>query len=472
MSMFRDLPVEVGVVFEGERIRGLDAYIEFGGINVPIKFELAEVKPPEKITDGKIEIVGPDISALKENGSHPLGIYLEVAGEKLEKDLEGVIERNIHTFLNYIEGVMHIGSRYDIWVRLSRNSYKKGLNSFKQLGLVLCRLFKVQFPIIEKIQVTFLTDEKRIKELYDKAMKIYEERDARARGLQDEDVSEFYGCVMCQSFAPTHVCIITPSRISLCGAISWFDARAAVRINPKGFNFKVEKGKCLDPVKGEYSGINEKVKEESLGEVDRITLHSFTDHPHTACGCFEAVAFYIPEVDGIGIVHRGHSGQTVNGLSFSTIASEAGGGKQVEGLVGIAIEYLRSPKFFQADGGWNRVVWLPATVKERIKAAIPKELENKIPTENEVKTIDELKQFLEEHNHPVVVCWKAPAVPIAPAILANPTTTVGGANKGGVGIGIPGLIPSAAIPAEGLRILLKGVKIHVDKLIIKKAEEK
>lgn len=470
MSMFKDIPVEVGIIFEGERIRGPDMQIEFGGTKVPVKFELAEVKPLDKVTDGKIEIVGPDLNALKEDGSYPLGIYIEVAGEKLEKDLEGVIERNVHSFLNYIEGVMHMNSRYDIWIRLSKNSYKKGLNSFKYWGLVLGRLFKAQFPIIERIQITFLTDEKKIKALHDEAMKIYEARDARARELKDEDVTEFYGCVLCQSFAPTHACIITPSRISLCGATNWFDARAAVRVNPKGFNFKVEKGQCLDPIKGEYLGVNEKIKEKSLGEVNRITLHSFTDHPHTSCGCFEAVAFYIPEVDGIGIAQRNYRGPTINGLPFSTIAAETGGGKQTEGLVGIAIEYLRSPKFFQADGGWSRVVWLPAAVKERVKAAIPKELENKIPTENDVKTIEELKQFLEKHSHPVVARWKAPAVPAAPIPVAREVREE--AKEGGIGIEIPGLIPSTAIPAEGLRIILKGVKIHVDKLIIKKAEEK
>lgn len=464
MAMFKDLPVDVGIIYEGERIRGPDMHVEFGGTKVPVKFELAEVKPLKEVTDGKIEIVGLDIKDLKEGGSYPLGIYIEVAGEKLEKDLEGVIERNIHTFLNYIEGLMHVNSRYDIWIRLSKSSYRKGLNSFKYPGLVLCRLFKAQFPIIEKIQVTFITDEQKIRAMREDAMKIYEARDARARGLRDEDVGEFYGCVLCQSFAPTHVCVITPSRISLCGAINWFDARAAVRINPKGFNFKIEKGECLDPIKGEYSGINEKVKEKSLGDVTRAYLHTFTGYPHTSCGCFEAVAFYIPEVDGIGIVHRDFRGPTVNGLPFSTLASETGGGKQIEGLVGIAIEYMRSSKFFQADGGWNRVVWLPAAVKERVKDAIPPELYSKIPTENELKTTDELKKFLEAHDHPVVARWKVPAAP--------PIPTIAETKEPAVGIEIPAMLPSLTVPAEGFKIVLKGVKIHVDKLIIKKAEEK
>jgi len=464
MAMFKDIPVDVGIIYEGERIRGPDMHIEFGGVKTPVKFELVQVKPLKDVTDGKVEIIGPDIKDLKEGGTYPLGIYVEVAGEKLEKDLEGVIERYIHAYCNYMEGLMHVNSRYDIWIRLSKNSYKKGLNSFRFIGLVLQRLFKAEFPIIENIQITFITDENKIRELHSNAMKIYEERDARARALKDEDVSEFYGCVLCQSFAPTHVCVITPSRVSLCGSINWFDARAAVRINPKGFNFKVEKGECLDPVKGEYTGINEKVKEKSLGEVEHVYLHTFMGHPHTSCGCFEAIAFYIPEVDGIGVVHRDYRGPTVIGIPFTTLAAQAGGGKQTEGLVGIAIEYFRSSKFFQADGGWGRVVWLPAAVKERVKSSIPPELIDKIPTENDVKTIDELKKHLETHNHPIVSRWKAPAAPPTPTPVMEEA-------KGAVPIiEIPGLIPSATMPAEGFRIVLKGVKIHVDTLVIKKAE--
>jgi len=459
------IPVDVGIIHEGARIRGPDMYIEFGGVNTQFKFELVQVKPIKDVTDGKIEIIGPDIKDLKEGGTYPLGIYIEVAGEKLEKDLEGVIERYIHAYFNYIEGLMHINSRYDIWIRLSKNSYKKGLNSFKFIGLVLQRLFKAEFPIIESMQVTFVTDENKVHEMYSNAVKIYEKRDARARTLKDEDVSEFYGCTLCQSFAPTHVCIITPNRVSLCGSTNWFDARAAVRINPKGFNFKVEKGECLDPVKGEYAGVNEKVKEKSLGEVEHVYLHAFMGHPPTSCGCFEAIAFYIPEVDGVGVVNRDYRGPTVIGTPFASLAAQTGGGKQTEGLVGIAVEYLRSPKFFQADGGWNRVVWLPASVKARVKNAIPVELIDKIPTENDVKNLDELKKYLEMHNHPVVSGWKASEVPLNATSVIEDT-------KGLVPvIEIPGLIPSTDVPPEGFRIVLKGVKIHCDAIVIKKAEK-
>ena len=65
-------------------------------------------------------------------------------------------------------------------------------------------------------------------------------------GIHDEDVDLFYGCSLCQSFAPTSVCVITPDRIALCGAINWFDGRAAAKVDPEGPQFAIEKGECLD----------------------------------------------------------------------------------------------------------------------------------------------------------------------------------------------------------------------------------
>jgi len=180
MSMFKDIPVDVGVIYEGERIRRKDMHVELGGPDIKEKFELARVRKPEEIEDEKITIVGPDIKDMQENGSYSFGILIEVAGEKLEPELEGVIERRIHAYCNFIEGFMHLNQRYDIWLRLSKKSFQKGLNSFEQIGKVLFRLFKSELPIIEKMQITFITDQGKVKELYDEALQIYDARDAKA----------------------------------------------------------------------------------------------------------------------------------------------------------------------------------------------------------------------------------------------------------------------------------------------------
>jgi len=461
MSMFEDIPVDVGVIYEGERIRRSDMQIELGGPDQETKFELVRAKSPDEVEDNKITVIGPDIKDMKEGGSYPFGIYVEVAGKQIEEELEGVVERRVHEYCNFIEGFMHLNQRYDIWLRLNKKSFQKGLNSFNYIGKVLQRLFKSELPIIEKIQITFMTDPEKVRELWQKAIKIYEARDARARGMKDEEVDTFYGCTLCQSFAPTHVCVITPQRYSNCGSISWFDGRASARVDPKGPVFEIQKGELIDPVKGEYSGVNEAVKKKSLGEVTRVWMYTGFGYPHTSCGCFEGAAFYVPEVDGFGIVHRGFKDVTVNGLPFSTIADSTAGGRQIDGFHGVSIEYMRSPKFLQADGGWNRIVWMPSSVKERVKEFIPAEIADKIPTENEVKTMDELKEFLKAHEHPVVQRWKEIPVEVVPKeeeALAVPT--------------VP--LPTTTIAAGGFRIILKNAKIHAEKLIIKaeKAKEK
>jgi len=452
--MFEKIPVEVGLVHEGERVRKNDMQVELGGPHIAEKFEIVRVRPADQIEDGAIRITGPDVSAMEEGKSYPIGIVVEIAGAKVEPDLEGVVERRIHEYSNFIEGFMHLNQRYDIWIRLSKKSYKKGLTSFRFIGEVMHELFKNELPIIEKIQITFITDPDTIKPLYAEALTTYEARDARARGLSDEEVDTFYGCALCQSFAPTHVCVITPQRYANCGAISWFDGRAAAGIDPKGPIYAIEKGTCIDAEKGEYTGVNESAKKRSMGEVSRVYLYSAFGYPHTSCGCFEGIAFYIPEVEGFGIVLRGFRDVTVNGLPFSTMADSTAGGRQIDGFHGISIEYMRSKKFMDADDGYNRVVWMPQEIKERLKQYIPESVYGAIATEKDVKSIPELKAFLSAHDHPVMKRWET-------GPEAGQDALAGDGRHVQVFSG--GDIP---LTSGGFRIILKNARITAEKVII------
>ena len=395
-----DFHVDIGPQYEGQTIRKDDMYVEFGGPSVKFKFELVTLKKAEEVEHEKVEVIGPDIKDMREGSSQSLAIMVDIAGATLEKDMEPVIERRIHMYANYIEGIYHMNQRNDVWMRLSKESFNKGFNSLIEFGQILVFLFTSELSAIEKISVTLVTDKKKVEELLPQAMKIYQARDERLRGLKEEDVDVFYGCILCQSFAPTHCCVITPERVANCGAISWFDGRAAYKLDPEGPIFEVQKGDLIDPVRGEYSGLNKEVAGRSLGQYDRMYLHSAFEHPHTSCGCFQAVLFYIPEVDGFGIVHRDYQGFTVIGQTFSRIAGATSGGKQIDGACGIALELIRSPKFFQADGGLRRVVWMPQEIKERYKDVIPADLYDKIATDKDVKDVAQLAEFLERVGHP------------------------------------------------------------------------
>ncbi|MGD2072662.1 MAG: CO dehydrogenase/CO-methylating acetyl-CoA synthase complex subunit beta, partial [Candidatus Thorarchaeota archaeon] len=311
--------------------------------------------------------------------------------------------------------------------------------------------------------VTFYTDPKEIEKHYDAAIKRYNERDERARGLSDDEVDTFYGCTLCQSFAPTHVCTITPQRYANCGAISWFDGRAAARVDPKGPLFSVPKGEVIDTFRGEYKGVNQIYTEKSLGKVTEVALYSAFEKPHTSCGCFEAIAFVIPEVDGLGLVHRDYKGEAVNGLPFSSMADSTAGGRQIPGFHGVSIEYMRSPKFLQVDGGWERVVWYPKAIKDRVYDFMPEDVRDKIPTEQDVSSIDELKTYLKEQNHPVVERW----VELEEAEVTAPT------EAGEEYMAVPGQF-AATVPGVGggIEIIFKNAKIYAEKIIIKRIDDK
>lgn len=466
---FSDQPVDVGPVYEGERIRAKQMYVELGGPKIDKKFELVRVAADNEIEDGKVIINGPDLKDMEEGSTHPIGIFVQVAGPELEEDLEAVFERRIHEFCNYINGVMHLNQRYTNWLRVSKKAVEKGFNSFENMGTILIRLFKAELPIVKKAQVTFYTSEESIQEPHAMAMDVYNARDERARGLHDDDVDMFYGCVLCQSFAPTHACCITPDRTSLCGSINWFDARAAAKVDPKGPIFAVVPGECKDDFAGEYVGINEMMKKRSQGEIDRVYLYSGMEFPHTSCGCFEAIDFFIPEIAGHGIIDRNHSGVAINGLPFSAMANQTGGGKQMPGFNGISIQYIVSPKFQQYDGGLDVVVWMGKSIKDRVYDFLPEDIRDKIATEEDVNDVNDLQAWLEEKEHPITKTEEYQAAIGEGEEEEDEWEEEGGAM---IPMGTQAMTIPGAGGAGGFKIILKNCKVHAESVIIKKIDNK
>lgn len=404
------IPVAYGPAFEGERVRKEDTFIEFGGQKTPA-FEWVRMKTAEEIEDEKVEIIGTDSDARYEQGGMmPLGIVVNVAGKKMQKDFEPVIERQIHTFINEAEGLWHIGQRDINWIRISKKAKQAGV-TLKHLGLIIMTMTKARFrSIVDKVEVLLYTDERDVLAIREEARKEYRQRDLRLASLTDEDVSEFYSCLLCQSFAPKHVCVITPERPGLCGAFTWLDAKAAYEIEPTGGNQPVSKGQLLDPVYGRYSGVDEYVKKHSGGEVETINLYSIMENPMTSCGCFECIVAVVPEANGVMIVNRGYSGMTPIGMKFSTLAGMIGGGVQTPGFMGVGVNYISSRKFLKGDGGIRRIVWMPKELKERVKEALKKRAEEegipdlieKIADETICEDVECLLDFLTRVDHPAL----------------------------------------------------------------------
>ena len=404
------VPVPYGSAFEGEVVRKNDMRIEFGG-KYSRCFEYLRMVPLENVVDGKVEVIGHGFEAVPAQGHMDIGILVEVAGRQMQEDFEPVLERQIHYFINGASGIQHIGQRDIAWIRISNAAADKGFN-LEHLGKILHARFHSDFgAIVDKVQVTIVTEPALHQEWLAKARGAYDHRNKRLADLTDDKVEEFYSCTLCQSFAPNHVCVVSPERLGLCGAYNWLDCKASFSINPTGPNQPIKLLKQIDPLKGYWEGTNNYAKIGSHGVVDQVSMYSIMENPMTACGCFECIVMLIPEANGVMVVNREDTSMTPAGMTFSTLAGVAGGGLQTPGVMGVGKFYLVSPKFIYADGGFKRVVWMSSILKETMaeefQAVAEREgdpdLINKIADERSVTSVEELLAWLEEHNHPALM---------------------------------------------------------------------
>ncbi len=403
------IPVAFAAAFEGEIIRKADMKVEFWSGKNPTA-ELVLMKDASEVEDHKIAIVGNDIDCGEKDFA--LATYVEVAGKKMQADFESVIERKIHAWFNYMEGVMHTGQRNQIRIRVSNAAYDAGLR-LKHFGEVLYHMIMDEFDaVVDKCQVTLITDKAATQKFLDEvAMPRYNARDDRLASMTDEAVDKFYTCILCQSFAPAHCCVVTPERLGLCGAVSWLDAKATNELNPNGPCQPIPKEGLIDARTGRYEAVNKIVEEATHGAVSSVTLYSILEDPMTSCGCFECICGIEPASNGFIVVNREYKGMTPAGMTFGELASCTGGGVQTPGYMGHGRHFISSKKFIYAEGGIERIVWMPKELKDDVADklnATAKELygidnfTDFIADETICTEVDDLMNFLTEKNHPVL----------------------------------------------------------------------
>ena len=404
-----DIPLSFGPAYEGERVRGADLHVQCGGGKTQCT-ELVKRAEMNEIEDGKVDVVGPDITDLKEGDTFPLGIYVQIAGREFQEDFEPIMERQIHHLINYIQGIMHIGQRDISWVRISKAAVEKGF-TLKDIGVVLPAKFHQDFTkIADKVQVTLYSKPEDVEEITARARAEYKTRDERVDQMTDEDVETFYSCTLCQSFAPSHVCTVSPERTGLCGAYNWMDCKASFEINPTGPNQPIEKGEVLDPKLGQFKGVNEFVQKASRGAITHYNFYSMVHDPMTTCGCCECIAAMLPACNGVMTVGRDYGGETPCGMKFTTLAGVMGGGASSPGFVGHSKFNITQKKFIIGDGGLLRMVWMPKMLKEELRERIEKRgaemgvpgLYDMIADETVGITEEEILPFLQEKGHPAL----------------------------------------------------------------------
>ena len=406
-----DIPVAFATAFEGEIIRRGDMQVEVDGSRVDC-FELVQTKEAAEVEDHKITVIGPEIDEIPVGSKISLSYTVNVAGKAMQADFESVMERKFHSWINCIEGVMHTGQRDMIRVRISKADFEAGFK-FRHIGEVLYAKVKSEFEaVVDKCEVVIVVDAEQNKELRAHANEVFNTRDARLASMTDESVDTFYTCIMCQAFSPSHVCIVTPERLGLCGAVSWLDAKATQELDPAGPCQPIPKEGCQDERLGRYDSMDEAVCKYSQGAVERITLYSLFQDPMTSCGCFECICGVEPCSMGVVITCREHAGMTPLGMSFSEMASMTGGGVQTPGFMGHGKHFISSHKFIAAEGGPGRIVWMPKMLKDQMRERLDATALDMYGVENFTDMIadetictedpEELLNYLSEVGHPVL----------------------------------------------------------------------
>ena len=406
-----DIPVAFASAFEGEIIRRGDMQVEFDGSRVDC-VELVQTKEASEIEDHKIELIGPDIDEMPVGSKQSIAYVVEVAGKTMQADFEPVFERKFHSYLNCVEGMMHTGQRDMIRIRISKETFNAGFR-LKHIGEVLYAKVKSEFAaVVDKCQVKIYTiPEDCTKQRHEVAIPVFDKRDERLTTLTDESVDVYYSCIMCQAFSPSHVCVVTPERLGLCGAVSWLDAKATNQLDPQGPCQVITKEKVIDERIGEYEDVNEAVRKFSQGALDDVSLYSIIEKPMTSCGCFECICGIEPLSNGVCIANREYAGMTPIGMTFSELASMTGGGVQTPGFMGHGRHFIASKKFMKAEGGVARIVWMPKELKDSVAERLNATAKEMYGIDNFVDMIGDetiaedpetLYAFLEEKGHPAL----------------------------------------------------------------------
>jgi acetyl-CoA decarbonylase/synthase complex subunit beta len=382
-----DVPVPTGSVFVREKLSENNIVRTLRGS----LFSFMVVKTSSEVLEDKILVHEPiEVST-------GFSVLVELGNEAVDPPITLWIEGILRRIINFAKGVkVKFEGSGSLSFRITNEALEAGF-TLNHLGNLVLTELRNEFPKIGPVHVSFITDQDEEAKLYPKVQAYIEERSRLIKETREEDLDYFYGCTRCRSFSLGHACTVTPDRPAQCSK-PWYQLKANAVLNPGDVYDQctmVEVGECLDTVRGEYRGVNVSTEERTEGRVSRVFFHSIFGFPHTACSCFQNVVYYIPEVDGLAIMNRGFKGEAPGCMTWTKLGNLLAG-RQYERGAAIATAYLHSRKFLQADGGYERVVWMSDFLKNTAGNAIPKALRGSIATENDARTLDELKAFLKE----------------------------------------------------------------------------
>lgn len=331
--------------------------------------------------------------------SNEIGILIEIAEKHFTDDIALIVEKTALKSLNYISGLR--ASMEDQVLRLDFSN-EISIDD-KMIAEAIYWGIRSQYPRIKNIAVKIIYDHEELIIQAEKIEKYNNQRLSYIENMTEENTDIFCICTECRPFSLVHTCIATPQRVPMCASRTYASIKTAAYFGSSTIPWQrqsekriplrsvCKKGRVIDSQKGEYEGINKVYQKMTHGKLKRVYLHSLRDFPHTSCGCFQSLAFWIDAVQGIGIISRNSTAVTPDGNTWAKLANRAGG-KQSDGITGVSLEYIRSKSFLRGDGGISNVVWADSVLYEKIKDLfLP---DKKVATEKDVNNTEELNTFL------------------------------------------------------------------------------
>ncbi len=306
-----------------------------------------------------------------------IGVLVTIGDDTLDAPAAGELEQVAVRYLNLLHGV-RVEAAQPLRLALAEFEPPDG----RQMAEVVRRALRLEYPRLGPIHVSVIGERERLRSVADEVQALRAARADEMVHLTEAEPEVVYACESCAPFSREHVCFTHPLRAPMCGR-PWTEMLVGARYmdvsagrpwrrrgRPENCCAVVPLGRCLDPLKGEYEGLNEFVRRATEGRMERVFLHSVREFPHSSCGCFYALAWWSDEMGGIGLMHRGFEGSAPDGSTWNLLANRAGG-KQQPGITGLASGYMASPKFLQGDGGWGAVKWMTRKLQEELEDAVP-----------------------------------------------------------------------------------------------------
>ena len=276
----------VGARYGGE-VKRPQMHMEMGGPKWDYKSSwfITIVEEPGIVRNGRVELVGPDMPEVEPGSSFPLALSVWCYGKGVDVYWYEYVTRTIGMYMQQIKGGMMMGAEDSTWWRVSKEAVADGIN-FANLTQLLIASTRTAIPAIEEMEFRWVVGSPEVggAEL---ATQIWEEVKEKVKimnslsDVEETDVDTFYGCTVCKVLAPNHICIISPGLIPYCGLMSYRSAQIQSELDPEGYFFPIPVGECLDPVMGEYSGVNEVIYPKTNYTVKRFCLNSAIKYPST-----------------------------------------------------------------------------------------------------------------------------------------------------------------------------------------------